>query len=137
MIPKFSLPKRSKFGNVKTTINGVTYDSKRELKHATLLSGVFPATIVHGTPIELQPKTDHIRSITYRPDFVVPHNGLEYVIDTKGQLTDVYKLKAKMAAYKGVYILEARTDGELIVIMNLIQQNLTPLEIWLKTKRKK
>lgn len=99
----------SKFHNKKTTIDGITFDSKMEsnfyifakqLKADGKIKDfemqvhyeVFPAFKKNG-------KT--WRRIDYVADFVIHHfDGSIEVIDVKGVETDVFKLKQKMFEYK-------------------------------------
>lgn len=64
-------------------------------------------------PIEIQPaftdkQGNKIRAIKYIADFSYLDNKdkLIHFIDVKGMKTDVYKLKKKLLAYKGIYIEE-------------------------------
>ena len=61
--------------------------------------------------IEIQPSFrlpngKKMRAITYRADFTFYDNVISCsrVIDVKGYRTEVYKLKKKLLAYKGIYI---------------------------------
>ena len=99
----------SKFGNIKTTIDGILFDSKLESKfyeYAKLLKAegkikdfemqtkyeIFPA---------FRKKGKAWRKIEYVADFVIHHfDGSIEVIDVKGVETDVFKMKHKMFEYK-------------------------------------
>lgn len=37
-----------------------------------------------------------VRTITYTPDFIVTHKGMEFIIEAKGKENDTYPLKRKM-----------------------------------------
>jgi hypothetical protein len=61
---------------------------------------------------EIQPAfTDRLgnkhRAITYKADFVYKCGDMVHVVDVKGMKTEVYKIKKKLLAYKGVIIEEA------------------------------
>ena len=63
--------------------------------------------------IEIQPaftdkQGNKIRAITYKADFYFYDKILKSwrVVDVKGFKTEVYKLKKKLLAYKGIYIEE-------------------------------
>ena len=63
--------------------------------------------------IEIQPafvdkQGNKIRAITYKADFYFYDKILKSwrIIDVKGFKTEVYKLKKKLLAYKGIYIEE-------------------------------
>lgn len=95
----------SKYGNSKTVVNGITFDSKMEAEYYQYLKMSENATIFH---IQLQPKflilsgyTDtegkKQRPIYYQADFLVEYeSGLVEVIDVKGVETEAFKLKKKM-----------------------------------------
>lgn len=108
---------KSKYNARKTTIDGITFDSAREAKRYQELKLMERAGVIcdlrRQVKFELQPafyldgKT--YRAINYIADFVYykVKSGDEVVEDCKGFRTDVYKLKAKMFAYRyGVSILE-------------------------------
>ena len=54
------------------------------------------------------PSGEKIKAITYKADFYYyDYKDKSYhVVDVKGYKTDVYKLKKKLLAYKGIYIEE-------------------------------
>lgn len=99
----------NKFGNKKTTIDGITFDSRMESKfyeYAKDLKAqgqikdfkmqvryeIFPAFKKNG-------KT--WRKVEYVADFVIEHHdGRIEVIDVKGVETDVFKIKQKLFEYK-------------------------------------
>lgn len=93
----------SKFKNKKTEYNGIKFDSKLELN-------IYKEIIERGLEVELQPKFllqekfvlngKNYRPIHYVGDFKLIVNGNEYIIDAKGMETQVFKIKAKMFAYK-------------------------------------
>lgn len=110
-------PGGSKFHSRKTTVDGITFDSKREAKRYSELkllerSGAI-SDLRRQVRYELIPAFDadgkHYRSATYIADFTYTDakTGKKIVEDVKGMRTDVYKLKAKMFAWRyGVSILE-------------------------------
>ncbi len=108
---------RSKYGNVKTEVNGIVYDSKKEAKRALELEQLEKAGEIHNLKRQvkyvLQPsffffgKT--IREISYVADFVYEEDGKVVVEDVKSDATrqnPVYKLKKKMLMY--VHKIEIR-----------------------------
>jgi hypothetical protein len=121
MTVAFPRPKRSKYGNVKVTIDGHTFDSKREaLRYQELRVLEAAGKISH---LELQPtfklycgqtpiKFASGRHATYKADFAYfdysRAERLRVVEDVKGFKTDVYKLKKAIveACYPGVKIVE-------------------------------
>lgn len=95
----------SKYGNKKTIVHGITFDSKMEAEYYQYLKMLENVTIFD---IHLQPKfmilpsyTDtegkKQRPIYYQADFLVKYeSGLVEVIDVKGVETEAFKLKKKM-----------------------------------------
>lgn len=97
--------KRPKYGNRKTEVDGVVYDSAREAKRHSELA--------------LMQKSGEILSwaeqvvfllpggIKYRADFVILNkDGTWAVEDAKGMRTKEYKLKKRLMAAMGVEIKE-------------------------------
>lgn len=98
-----------KYGNKKTTVNGITFDSKKEAKYYTELLALMAADVV--TNIKIQPRYTLqdsykkngkvIRKIEYVADFEVTYtDGHIEIVDVKGVKTDVYRLKKKLFEYK-------------------------------------
>lgn len=103
--------KRSKYGNKKVVIDGVKFDSILESKYYLLLKELEGKDLVSN--IELQPVfllqdkfTDSNglshRRIDYKADFRYYDKVVNecIVVDTKGLITDVYKLKKKLFLFK-------------------------------------
>lgn len=108
---------RSKFNARKTVVDGITFDSAREAKRYSELKLLERAGAIRDLELqvrfELIPSFDcdgkHYRPTSYIADFtyVDAKTGKEVVEDVKGMRTDVYRLKAKLFAFKyGVSILE-------------------------------
>ena len=103
-------PRKSKYGAIKTTVDGITFDSKKEarrymeLKHQEATREIFK--------LELQPKFDlavnGVKVGVYRGDFrYLDYDGNTIVEDCKGMKTPVYRLKKKlMKAIHNIDILE-------------------------------
>jgi hypothetical protein len=110
------LRKRSKFGNVKTTIGGNTFDSKREAARYSQLTLMVKAGRIRM--LELQPKypisvprpdgSGAVKVATYIADFrYFTDSGRMVVEDVKGAKTPMYRLKKKLVeALYGIKILE-------------------------------
>lgn len=109
---------RSKYGNTKTVINGIKYDSKKEAKRAAELEvqerlGLI-SNLERQKKYTLQPSFKFmgktIREISYVADFVYMENGTLVVEDVKSPATrinPVYKIKKKMLMYvHGIEIRE-------------------------------
>ena len=100
---------RGKYNNQKTTVLGITFDSRKEaLYYLSLMSekkrGKIKA-IELQVPFELQEGFrkggKKYRPITYVADFVITYkDGKKAIVDVKGVKTEVFKLKQKMFEYK-------------------------------------
>ena len=98
----------SKYGAKKVQVDGITFDSKKEASRYQVLKLMEQAGAIQNLELqkrfELIPsfKVDGktIRGITYKADFCYYENGQYVVEDVKGYRTDVYKLKAKLFAYR-------------------------------------
>lgn len=97
---------RSKYHARKTTVDGITFDSKREASRYLALKGMEEEGIIEDlrrqVRYELVPAFDvdgrHYRPVFYVADFVYVEDGEEVVEDVKGMRTDVYRLKSKLFA---------------------------------------
>lgn len=99
-----------KYRNKKTTIDGITFDSKLEGKRYMQLKQLQKAKFIKD--LELQPEFElqpsfkkngkTYRKITYKADFKYFDNELDKLVveDTKGFKTRDYMLKKKMFEYK-------------------------------------
>ena len=97
--------KKNKYSNIKTTIDGIKFDSKREAEYYCELKMLKKAKEIKDFSLqpkyELQAKfkkngTSH-RAINYVADFVILRNdGILEVVDIKGMETDVFKIKRKL-----------------------------------------
>ena len=96
---------KSKYGNKKTVVDGITFSSKKEADdYCSLLWRVKAGEI---TNLTLQPRfilqesfidsqgKKH-RAIEYVADFQFEENRNTFVIDSKGMETDVFKIKLKL-----------------------------------------
>lgn len=114
---------QSKFGRYKVspkedrTVDGIVFDSKWEAKVYTHLIQFIPKEHIHmQVPFLLQPKFKlagtSIREVKYVADFVLSTTPLVHednkltsipacavIVDAKGHLTDIFKLKNKMFMY--------------------------------------
>lgn len=94
----------NKYSAQKTTIDGITFDSKKEAERYAELclwerSGII-SDLVLQPEFVLQPGFVYHgkkeRAIKYIADFQYMQDGKTIVEDVKGKKTDVYKLKRKM-----------------------------------------
>ena len=105
-------PKKSKYGAVKTEVDGIMFDSKREASRYQELRLLEQAGEIANlrlkVPYILFPKNEHGRALKYIADFVYNDDtGALVVEDAKGHSTDVYKIKRRlMAELKGIEIKE-------------------------------
>ena len=104
----FRLQENMKYHNKKTTIDNITFDSKKEADRYCVLkllqkSGKIKDLIVQPRFILQCAFTDNTgtkhRPIEYRGDFSYKEKGKEVVEDTKGFKTDMYLLKKKLFLY--------------------------------------
>ena len=106
---------QSKYKNIKTTVDGIKFDSKREAKRYAELKLLEKAGEISA--LELQRDYQVIepvvicgirqRAIIYRADFVYCRNGQVVVEDVKGMRTDAYKLKRRlMKVVHGIEVIE-------------------------------
>lgn len=97
---------RSKYHAKKTTVDGITFDSKREADRYLVLKSMEEDGTIEDlrrqVRYELVPAFDvdgkHYRPVYYVADFVYVEDGKEVVEDVKGMRTDVYRLKSKLFA---------------------------------------
>lgn len=113
----------SKYGNQKTVINGITFDSRKEAARYTELMLLLRAGEIQD--LKLQPeftlqeafKTsdgEPVRALRYRADFSYRRavnegvdTRLETVVeDVKGFKTKEYEVKKKLMAGRGIRVVE-------------------------------
>ena len=105
--------KRSKYGAVKTTVDGITFDSAREAKRYTELRAMQRAgeisTLRRQQPYALLVGTVCIGHYVSDFDYVLFSSGERVIEDVKGMRTELYKWKKKhFEAQYGLKILESR-----------------------------
>lgn len=104
---------RSKYRNIKTAFNGITFDSRAESDRYVQLLLQEKAGIITGLvcqpSFEIHPAfTDNEgkrhRKICYIGDFQYTEAGQVVVEDVKGRETEAFKIKAKLfrARYPGI-----------------------------------
>ena len=109
---------RSKYGAIRTTIDGITFASKAEARRYSELQILLKSGEI--TDLKLQPKyplvfipskgRDSVNVGSYIADFWYRKRNKDAVTeDVKGMLTPVYRLKKKMVeAIYGITIVEVR-----------------------------
>jgi hypothetical protein len=105
-------PKPSKYGNKRTVIDGLVFDSKGEAGRWMELRTMEKAGLIERLErqvrISLEVNGHHI--CTYVADFVYYQDDERIVEDFKGKRTDTYMLKSKLfAAIHGQRIKEVQT----------------------------
>lgn len=107
---------RSKYNNRKADFKGESFDSEKERDYYILLldrekRGEI-TDIQRQVVITIQksfetPSGEKYRAITYKADFVYKDKlGQTHIVDVKGYKTEVYKIKKKLLAFRGIYIEE-------------------------------
>lgn len=105
-------PKKSKYGAVKTEIDGIAFDSKHEASRYRELRLLEQAGEISNlrlqVPFELIAKSKYGTAIRYYADFVYNDcKGCLVVEDAKGVKTPVYRLKKRIMEEKyGIEIKE-------------------------------
>lgn len=97
-----------KYHAKKTTVDGITFDSKKEALRYEELRMLEKAGMISDlrmqVPFELVPSFRYngqaIRAVKYIADFVYLDGGRTIVEDVKGYKTDVYAIKKKLLLYK-------------------------------------
>ena len=96
----------SKYGNRKTELDGMMFDSRKEAQRWAELKWMERGRLISGlerqVAFEIIPKTDKYRAVKYVADFVYTdaETGEKVVEDCKGMRTDVYLLKKKLMYWK-------------------------------------
>lgn len=103
--------KRSKYNNVKTTIDGHTFDSRREAARYQELKLMEKAGAIGGLTLQHKISIDYngVHICNYFADFYYYDTAKQEEVyeDVKGRKTDVYRLKKKMVwAFHKIKILE-------------------------------
>ena len=100
--------KKSKYGNVKTKVDDILFDSKKEANRYCQLKLLAKAGTI--SELELQPKFDLVvngfKICTYIADFRYIKDNKIIIEDVKGVQTQEFKLKKKlMKAVHGIDVL--------------------------------
>ena len=108
----------NKYGARKITVDGATFDSRKEymrfyelslLQRAGQIENLKRQVKFELIPSQKDPETGKVieRPVTYIADFVYQEGGKTVVEDTKGMRTKDYILKRKMMLYfRGIRIKE-------------------------------
>ena len=114
--------KKHKYNAKKTVVDGIKFDSLSEAKYYQMLKRQMELGGIKNfsrqVKFELQGKYKHpysgkiVRSINLIIDFVVTYNDdRTELVDVKGMMTDVFKIKAKMLMKRtGMSLVIAKYD---------------------------
>lgn len=89
----------SKYHNIKTVVNGITFDSKREAFYYNLYRKLEKAKKIFNLQRQIPYvfKLNDKKIFTYKADFQYTDlDDKTHVIDVKGVLTPVFRLKKKL-----------------------------------------
>jgi hypothetical protein len=103
--------RRAKYGNKKTIIDGIKFDSKREAQRYGTLQLMLKAGLISNLRLQVpyQITVNGMKVCKYVADFVYEDKGVEIVEDVKGMKTPIYNLKKKlMKAVFGVVVSEVK-----------------------------
>lgn len=118
---KMNKPRQSKYKNKRTKISGKTFDSAIEARYYRYLNKMisirevlsFERQVPFVVAESFEKEGRRFNAIRYYADFVVKYpDGHEEIIDVKGVLTDVFKIKR--------HLFEQRHPDKTI---KLVQQN--------------
>jgi hypothetical protein len=102
----------SKYNSRKTTVDGITFDSKKEARRYLVLKQMeqdgeiknlrlqVQFQLIPSFEIVIDGKKRKRRPITYVADFVYYKNDKKVIEDVKGLRTPVYKIKKKLFEYR-------------------------------------
>lgn len=98
----------NKYNNIKTVVDGIKFDSKREayyyLYYKRLQENKIISNLKLQTPIKFDIDGKHI--FTYKADFEYEDEYGHHYIDVKGVETPVFRLKKKLIEAKYKIIIE-------------------------------
>lgn len=100
--------RRPKYGNKKTTVNGIVFDSQKESKRYQELSMLQKSGLIEGLKIQVRfsicPKSGgNKRERFYIADFVYVEGGKKIIEDVKSEITrknPVYSLKKALVQWQ-------------------------------------
>jgi hypothetical protein len=90
--------RRSKYGNKRTTVDGITFDSKAEAMRWLQLKALEKRGVIRAlerqTPIDVT--YEGVKLFRYRADFAYFEGQERIYEDVKGVMTPVFRLKARV-----------------------------------------
>lgn len=105
----------NKYHNIPTTVNGITFDSRKEAERYIVLRGMEKAGTIQNLRLQVPYKLSEpykiagktVKGTKYIADFVYTLNGREIVEDVKGVKTAAYRIKRNWMHEKyGIVIRE-------------------------------
>ena len=102
----------NKYNSRKTTVDGITFDSKKEARRYLVLKQMeqdgeiknlrlqVPVELIPSFEILVDGKKRKRRPITYVADFVYYRDDEKVIEDVKGLRTPVYNIKKKLFEYR-------------------------------------
>lgn len=98
----------SKYKAVKTEVDGIVFDSKKEAARYGQLKLLVRAGHIKNLTMQtpLPVSINGVKIFTYKPDFIYNEDGNLVIEDCKGFRTDVYRLKKK--AIEAAYSIKIR-----------------------------
>jgi hypothetical protein len=121
---------RSKYNNVISEFDNITFDSNKEKGVYILLNQLKQSNRIKSFTIQVEYELQEgyknalgnkIRPIKYLADFkITDNNNEEYIIDVKGVLTEVFRIKKKLFEKKYDKILHViKDEGMLIKLLKI------------------
>lgn len=98
----------NKYNNIKTVVDGIKFDSKREAFYYLYYKRLQESKVINNLKLQTSIKFDidgkHI--FTFKPDFEYDDEYGHHYIDVKGVETPVFRLKKKLIEAKYKIIIE-------------------------------
>jgi len=100
----------NKYRNIKTVVDNIAFHSKKEANHYIILKSMLNAGEISDLKLQerFRLEMNGVKVCDYISDFTyLDKYGLKHVVDVKGVLTQVYRIKKKlMKACHGIDIVE-------------------------------
>lgn len=99
----------SKYRSIKTTVDGITFHSKKEAARYEVLRDEAASGVIQDLRLQVSFRLEYngLLICRYISDFTYIRNGSYIVEDVKGKRTPIYKLKKKMMKiFHNIDILE-------------------------------
>jgi Protein of unknown function (DUF1064) len=100
----------NKYRNVKTTVDNITFHSKKEANHYIILKSMLSSGDISDLKLQERYRIElnGVKVCDYVSDFTyLDKYGIKHVVDVKGVKTAIYRLKKKlMKALHNIEIVE-------------------------------